>query len=73
MRSLEHKAHEILRTQVHIPQIFQSPWHSSKMIKTFECTNVQLHDHLILQAYTNISIQVCAHMCRYHSSEYQYL
>ena len=33
--------------------------------------NVQLHDHLSLEAYKDISIQVCAHVCRYHTSEYQ--
>ena len=32
--------------------------------------NVQLHDQLSLQAYKDISIQVCAHVYGYHTSEY---
>ena len=58
--------------QVHIPQIYQSPRHSSKIIKAFESTNIQVNDHLSLQAYTNISIQVYADVCGYHTSEYLY-
>ena len=33
--------------------------------------NVQLHDQLCLQAYKHISIQVCAHVYGYHTSEDQ--
>ena len=48
-----------------MPQIYQSPQQSSKIVKASECMNVQLHDQLILQAYKDISIQVCAHVYGY--------
>ena len=40
-------------------------------MKAFERMNIQLHDHLSHQAYKHISIQVCAHVCGYHTSVYQ--
>ena len=72
-KALNVHAHEYLRIQVHIPEIYQSPLHSSKIVEVFERTNVQLHDHLSLQAYKHISIQECAHVYGYHTSEYQCL
>ena len=72
-RSTKHvniQAHEQNNLKVHIPKIFQSSQHLSKIVKAFERTNVQLHDNLSLQAYTNISIQECAHVCGNHTSEY---
>ena len=63
-------ANQHLKTQVYIPRTYQLPQHSSKIVKAFQRTNVQLHNDLSHQAYTRISFQVCAHVYGYHMSEY---
>ena len=68
-KALNIHAHEHLSIQVYIRQMNQSPQHSSKIVKAFERTNVQLYNDLSLQANKHISFQVCG----YHTSEYQFL
>ena len=64
-------AYEHFSFQVHIPLTAKLPQHSSTVLKVFEHTNVQLHDHLSLQGYRHIIIQVCVYMYGYQTSEYQ--
>ena len=48
IKALNIQADVHLEIQVHIPQIYQSPQHASKIVKAFERMNVQLHDYLSL-------------------------
>ena len=59
--------------KLHIPLTSQSPQQSSIIVKAFDCTNVQLQDHLSLQAYRHIIIQVCAYVCGYQTCEYRFM
>jgi len=65
------QAYEQFNFQVHISLTAQSPQHSSIILIVFEGTNVQLHNHLSLQAYKHIIIQVCVYMYGYQTSKYQ--
>ena len=56
------QAYEHFSTQVYIPLISQSTLHSSIIVNAFELMNAKLHDHLNLQAYRHIIIQVCAYV-----------
>ena len=62
MWSLEHTCTWALRIQVYICQTYQSPQHSSKIVKVFGHINVQLYNDLSLQANKHISFK-CVHMC----------
>ena len=54
------KIFSILKKKVHIPLSAQLPMHSSIIVKAFEHTNVQLHDHLRCRTWRHIINQVCA-------------